>query len=98
MMNVVAKRTLRQYWQQHSNTEAALKEWHHIVEKATWQKPSDVVEAIPNTRFIGNDRFVFKIRGNNYRLIVKILFPSRQIYIRFIGTHAEYDSIDANTV
>lgn len=98
MMNVIAKKTLRQYWQQHPDTEAALKEWHHIAEKAAWQKPSDVVEAIPNARFIGNDRFVFKIRGNNYRLIVKILFPFRQIYIRFIGSHAEYDQIDPNTI
>ena len=97
-MNVIAKKTLREYWLKHPDAEVALKEWHHIAEKATWEKPSEVVEAIANTRFIGNDRFVFKIRGNNHRLVVKMLFPFRQVYVRFVGTHAEYDQIDTNTI
>ncbi|MDF9797240.1 mRNA interferase HigB [Catalinimonas alkaloidigena] len=97
-MNVIAKRTLREFWLKHPEAEVALKEWHHTAEKATWEKPSKIVEAIANTRFIGNNRFVFKIRGNNHCLVVKILFPFRQVYVRFVGTHAEYGQIDANTI
>ena len=97
-MRVIAKSRLQHYWEQHNDCQGALEEWHTIVRRADWKKPSDVIEEIANARFVGNGRFVFKIRGNHYRLIVKIDFSYQRVFIRFIGTHAEYDRIDATDV
>lgn len=97
-MRVIAKRTLRGYWEQHADARLALEEWYLIAEKAEWSIPSDITAAIPNARHLGNGRFSFKIKGNHYRLIVKVIFETKRIYIRFIGTHAEYDKIDVATI
>ena len=97
-MRVIAKRTLREYWEQHAETRLALEEWYLLAEKANWNSPSDITSQVPNSRYLGNGRFSFKIRGNNYRLIVKVIFEMQRVYIRFVGTHAEYDKIDATMI
>jgi len=97
-MRVIAKRTLREYWEQHADSESALQEWYLLAEKADWQSPQDITGHVPNARFLGNGRLSFKIKGNQYRLVVKVIFEKKTVYIRFIGTHAEYDKIDATTI
>ena len=97
-MRIIAKRTLREYWRQHADAKLALEEWHLLAEKANWQSPQDITDAVPNARYLGNGRFSFKIKGNRYRLVVKVIFEMKRIYIRFVGTHSEYDKIDATTI
>lgn len=97
-MRIIAKRTLREFWQQHADVQPALEEWHLNAEKADWRTPNDVTQSVPQARSLGHDRFSFKIKGNQYRLIVKVNFAYQVVYIRFVGTHAHYDKIDANTL
>lgn len=97
-MRVIAKRTLWEFWEQHTGAQPALEEWYLIAEKADWQNPNDITTSISDTRYLGNDRFLFKIKGNHYRLIVKVNFAYQIVYIRFVGTHAKYDKIDATTI
>lgn len=89
---------LRDYWETHSDVEDALKTWYYEASHADWQNPADVKESYRNASIIANNRVVFNIKGNKYRLIVAIRYDIGIIFIRFIGTHAEYDEIDAETV
>lgn len=73
-MRIIAKRTLREFWQQHMDAKVALEEWHLITSKADWNTPMDITSAIANSRYLGNNRFSFKIKGNHYRLVIKAVF------------------------
>ena len=97
-MRVIAKRTLRQYWEKHSQAEQLLRSWHAIAAKADWTSPSDVKAAYRTASIVGNRRVVFDIGGNKYRLVVRIDYEHRIVFVRFVGTHAEYDRIDASMV
>ena len=96
-MRVIAKRTLREFWELYSDAEEPLLAWYREVEKADWSKPSEVKEKFRNVSFVG-DRVVFNIKGNDYRLVVKINYPYRVVYVRFVGTHKEYDEVEVNEV
>ncbi len=95
---MIAKRTLREYWDQHPETEQALKAWNAEAEKASWQTPNDVKAQYGNASVLKDSRVVFNICGNEHRLIVKINYVAGIIYVKFMGTHAEYDQIDAETI
>ena len=82
----------------HPDCELALMEWHYRVSRQEWTNPIQVLSLFPNARFISSDRVVFNIKGNHYRLILKVNFDTQCLFVRFIGTHAEYDKIDALTV
>lgn len=82
----------------HPDAEQALKAWHADVRRAHWVSPVDVTNEYANARFVGNNRIVFNIRGNHYRLIVLVKFDFELVLIRFVGTHNEYDRVDATTV
>ena len=97
-MRVIAKRTLREYWEKHSQAEQPLRSWHAIAAKADWSSPSDVKAAYRTASIIGNHRVVFDIGGNKYRLVARIDYEHRIVFVRFVGTHAEYDRIDASMV
>jgi mRNA interferase HigB len=99
-MRIIAKRTLRQYWQtaQGQGARSALEDWHAQVVEADWAKPSDVKELFGEASILKGGRVVFNSAGNRYRLVVWINYPYRVVYIRFVGTHAEYDEIDAETI
>jgi mRNA interferase HigB len=97
-MRIIAKRTLRDFWEQHPDAEQVLKAWHHDVKQADWQNPQDVKRLYATASIVGNNRVVFNIRGNFYRLVVAINYEFRIVYVRFIGTHKAYDQIDAETV
>jgi mRNA interferase HigB len=97
-MRIIAKRTVRLFWEQHRDAEQVLKAWHQDVKHADWTSPQDVKRMYPTASIVGNNRVVFNIRGNMYRLVVAINYEFRIVYIRFIGTHAAYDQIDVETI
>lgn len=100
-MRVIAKRTLRLFWENHSQgagAKAALERWHADVVASEWTNPSDLKEHFGNASILRNGRVVFNIGGNRYRLVVKVNYAHRIVYVRFVGTHREYDDIDAETI
>ncbi len=97
-MRIIAKRTLRDFWEKHPESEQPLKSWYDEALKSTWKSFSDIRILYPRASAVGKDRIVFRIKGNDYRLIVKINYAFETIYIKFMGTHAEYDKVDAATV
>ena len=97
-MRVIAKKILREFWTKHSDCEQQLKAWYQETLNAEWKNTNEIKLEYPTASIIGDSRIVFNIKGNSYRLIVKINFDYQMIWIRFIGTHAEYDKINAKTI
>jgi mRNA interferase HigB len=97
-MRIIARSTLREYWQKHPDTEQPLKAWFDDTSRTNWKTPSDIKDNYANASIIANNRVIFNIKGNNHRLIVHIRYDISIVFIRFIGTHQEYDKIDATTV
>ena len=97
-MRIVAKRTLREYWQLRPDSEEPLLAWYREVEKEDWNTPAEVKAKYRSASVIGDNRVVFNIKGNDYRLVVAMRYDKQIMFIRFVGTHAEYDRIDATTV
>ena len=98
MKRIVAKSTLREYWEKHADSEQYLKTWYDTAKSAKWSSPNDVKQTYVSASILKNGRVVFNIKGNSYRLIVKFNYEKQWAFIRFIGTHAEYDIIDADTI
>jgi mRNA interferase HigB len=96
-MRVIAKRTLREFWLRYPDAEEPLLAWYREVEKEDWSNPAQVKQKYGSASFVGN-RVVFNIKGNDYRLVVWINYPGRIVYVRFVGTHKEYDEIDVKEV
>jgi mRNA interferase HigB len=98
-VQVIAKRSLRQFWQRHPRAETPLRVWHAMVSRSQWSGPADVkAEFGAAVDFIGDNRLIFDIGGNRYRLIVHVSYSYRRILVKFVGTHADYDRIDPETV
>jgi len=97
-MRVIAKKTLRDFWEMHNDCEQQLKAWFQEAAMAEWSNPNHIRRAYPGARILAKDRIVFNIKGNSYRLIVRINYDFQIIWIRFIGTHASYDKIYAKTI
>ena len=95
-MRVIAKSTLRAFYDEpnHSDSKSALESWHHEAIKADWQNPNEIKEQYKSASIVGKNKVVFNICGNKYRLIVKINYFAGIIFIKFIGTHKQYDKID----
>ena len=89
---------LREFWEIHPDAEQSLRAWHAKTKKANWKKPDDTKNDYRNASFVADSRVIFNIKGNKYRLIVVINYQYQIIYVRFIGTHEEYDNIDATTI
>ncbi len=89
---------MRKFWEKHHDAEQPLKAWHDEAKKATWNNFQDIKKQFRSASIVGNDRIVFNIKGNDYRLIVLILFRKEKIFIRFVGTHKEYDKINAKNI
>ena len=98
MERIFSKGTLWEYWEKHPETEQYLKTWYDTSMNADWKNPIDVKNTYANASILKNQRIVFNIKGNSYRLIAKFNFEKQWIFIRFIGTHAEYDRINAETI
>jgi mRNA interferase HigB len=99
-MRVVSHKKLKEFYATKGceDSRVALERWYHIVLKAEWKNLSDIKVDFPATDYIGNQHFVFNIKGNNYRLVVVIKFTMGYIYVRFVGTHKEYDEMDCSTI
>ncbi len=97
-MRVIARKTLRDFWESHADCEQQLKAWYQEADNAEWKTPADIKADYPSASILSGNRVVFNIKGNNYRLIVKINYDHQMVWIRFIGTHAEYDKINANEI
>jgi mRNA interferase HigB len=97
-VRVIAKKTLREFWIKHSNCEESLKSWHKETEEASWKSPQDIKKDYPSASILQDNRVVFNIKGNTYRLVVKVNYDFGLVWIRFIGTHAQYDRINASTI
>ncbi len=98
IMRVIAVSTLRAFWEKHPDAEQPLLAWHDEVLAAHWQKPADIKALYRSASILKNRRVVFNIKGNDYRLVVAIAYRLQAVYVKFVGTHAEYDAIDAQTV
>lgn len=94
-MRIIAKKILRDFWETHPDSEQQLKAWYQETAKAEWTTPNDIKLEYPSASFLPGNRVAFNIKGNHYRLIVKINYNYQMMWIRFIGTHAEYDKINA---
>jgi len=97
-MRVIAKKILRVYWEKQTDSEDQLKTWYKEASKAAWTSPNEIKAAYPRAIILKNGRVVFNICGNKYRLIVQINYLRQWVFIRFIGTHGDYDRIDADKI
>ena len=97
-MQIISRRVLREFWEKHPGSAISLQTWFHDVELANWKSPADVKAVYRNASVIGNNRVVFNIEGNHYRLVVVVNYQHGVVYIRFVGTHEEYDRIDVTTI
>ena len=97
-MRVIAKKILRDFWENHPDSEQQLKAWYQETSKAEWTGPKQIKSEYPSASFLVDNRVVFNIKGNKYKLIVKINYNYQMVWIRFIGTHTEYDKINANEI
>ncbi len=96
-MRVIAKKTLRLFWETHRAAMGPLLAWYREVSQEDWDSPARVKEKYRSARFVG-DRIVFNIKGNDFRLVVRVDYGHRIVFVRFIGTHEQYDSIDVEEV
>ena len=93
-MRIIAKKTLREFWERHPTAKASLPAWFREVKQEDWDNSAKVKARYRSASIVGGNRAVFNIEGNAYRLVVKINYLYRTVYVRFVGTHAEYDAID----
>lgn len=97
-MVIIAKSALTRFSIKHRDTLVPLMEWYDIVSEADWSNVNEVKQTFNSADYVGNERMVFNIKGNRYRLVAAVLFSIRTVYVKFIGTHAEYDKIDVETI
>lgn len=99
-MRIISRKTLRLFWEksQYADAEQALKAWFREASNADWGAPAEIKAAFGTASIVGNNRVVFNICGNKYRLIVKVNYAYRVMYIRFVGTHSQYDRINVEKV
>ncbi len=97
-MRIISRKALREFWERHPDARQALQAWYADARQVTWGTPADIKGVYRNASIIANNRVVFNIKGNRYRLMVAINYEYGIVYIRFVGTHKEYDRIDAATI
>lgn len=97
-MRIITPRTIREYYLSHADAETGLEHWICIAKNAEWRTLADIKKDYNSVDYVGNSRYVFNISGNSYRLVVLIRLLPGVIYVRWIGTHAEYDKIDCTTI
>ncbi len=97
-MRIIAVSSLRRFWERHPDAEQPLKAWYDEAKHASWTTPQQIKNHYASASFVGSNRVVFNIKGNRYRLIAAVTYRFQAVYIKFVGTHAEYDRVDAATV
>ncbi len=100
LMRIISVKTIKDFWEKpkYNDSEQALRAWFFEVKKEEWKSPNDVKAKYKNASVIGNSRIAFNIKGNKYRLIVAVRYKFKIVFVRFIGTHSEYDKIDAKNI
>jgi mRNA interferase HigB len=98
MYRIFSKRTLREFWAKHPDSEQYLKTWYETAINSNWTSPAEVKQNYANASILKNGRIVFNVKGNDYRLVVRFNFEKQWVFVRFVGRHSEYDKIDANNV
>lgn len=97
-MQIIAKRTLKRFWEANRQAEVPLRAWHAMVSKAEWTGPADVRAMFGTADFVADNRVIFNIGGNKFRLVAHIAYAYKRVLVKFVGTHADYDRIEAETV
>jgi mRNA interferase HigB len=99
-MRIISRKTLRQFWEQrqYADSEQPLRAWYREASRADWKNPGEVKTAYRSASIVGDDRVVFNIAGNKYRLVVRVNYAYRVVYVRFVGTHRQYDRIKVKEV
>lgn len=97
-MRIIKDKMIKAQFEKYPDTKGPLTEWLKEAKRADWKSPQELKDRFPSASVLADNRFVFNIKGNHYRLIVHIFFPARVVYVKFFGTHAAYDKIDAITV
>lgn len=97
-MRVVTFLRIKEFAIKHTDSDIALRDWYKKTEKSNWENLSDVKKTFNTVDYVGNNRYVFNIKGNHFRLVAIIIFVSRKVYIRFIGTQKDYDKIDSTNI
>ena len=97
-LRIISKKTLRGFWEIYPDSKQQLTSWYRETNEATWANPNQIKLIYPRASFLANNRVVFNIKGNTYRLIVRVSYEYQMVWIRFVGTHAHYDKIDANKI
>lgn len=97
-MRIISRRCLVQFWESHPDAEQPLRAWYSEAKKAIWKSPAEIKAIYHSISILSNNRVVFNIKGNTYRLVVVVEYSQEKIFIRFVGTHAEYDRIDATSI
>jgi mRNA interferase HigB len=97
-MRIIALSTLRVFWGKHPDAEIPLRAWYALASRADWKTPFDIKAAYRNASFIANKRVVFNIKGNDYRLVMAVHYDRGLMYIRFVGTHRQYDRISVEAI
>lgn len=97
-MRVISVKRLREFWEIHPDAEQPLRIWYRDVRRSNWNTTADIKRSYATASFLPGNRVVFNIKGNNYRLIIVVFYKGGIVYIRFIGTHKEYDRIDPTTI
>ena len=98
IMRIISRKTLRDFYERHSDSKASLEAWFHEAVAAQWNSPADIKVRFPSADVLPGNRIVFNIKGNSFRLIVKIHYNTAIVFIRHVGTHADYDKINAENI
>lgn len=93
-MRIIKKKPLVDFYEEYADARTAIEEWYSKTKKADWSKFGEMKKTFNSVDYVGNDNYVFNIKGNTYRLVARVLFKIKTVYIRFIGTHREYEDID----
>jgi len=97
-VRVISKKKLKEFWENHNEVKQQLQSWYKEAINANWDNPNNIKLEYPTASFLMDNRVVFNIKGNKYRLIIKINYDYHMVWIRFVGTHSEYDKIDATKI
>jgi mRNA interferase HigB len=97
-MRIIALKALRDFWEKHPQAEVPLRAWYAVASRAAWKSPADVKAAYRSASFLRNSRVVFNIKGNEFRLVVAVHYNREMMFVRFVGTHQQYDRIDAEEI
>lgn len=97
-MVIITQKPLKQFMAAHPDAEANLKQWIATVLRADWGTPNELKAVYPSASLVANGRVIFNVSGNKYRLVVVVIYPARTLFVRFIGSHSEYDQIDVTTI